>query len=602
MRRRILWLGLSCLMIAAVLLSSCTKTPATTATTTLTTTTTTTTTAATTATTTTSEEEMVKDFTGKLIEKPVYGGVLRPWFESDAGSFDPGLGTSIMYWTFGLVYEKLGIGDWTKAGMGTGEQMYGHPSYFDIYKYGKGNLAESYEMTDATTLTVHIRHGIHFQNKAPANGRELTAEDVRYCFQRYQDTSAAPADFRPYLQSITAPDKWTVVFKFNKPYAKAIEDIVFGRVFIYAPESITTYGNLNDWKNALGTGPFMLTDDVQNISQTYVANSNYWATDEIIPGNKLPYVAKVQSIIMSDISTIMASLRTGKVDTTFWVTPTSFKSLATATQLKYVAVPDRNVEPLVFFREDQPPFNDLRVRQAMSLAIDYQGIMKDYLGGNATPLCFPIMSIWPNYYVPLNEMPADIQELWSYNVPKAKALMAAAGYPNGYPSTIDLLSWPATEISDHMQLLAGYWKAIGINCNISTPDAATAVAKMWGKTYNGIGTVTAGITGPITCLAWETSTHTYDWSVYKNPTYDALIDKLLTTVDPDQQVPLVKQAVQMLYRDVVFLQFPAAPSHNVWQPWVKQFHGEICLGGLMGYDQSFARIWIDQELKESMGY
>lgn len=166
MKSRILWLGVTCLMVVAMLLASCsnatttTTTPATTATTTPTTTTTTTPATATTTTTqpaTTPGTKMVKDFMGRLVEVPQYGGTFRPLFATDPASLDPADGASLSVYGFNLVFEKLGIGDWTAAGAGTGEQLYLHSSYFDFAKYGKGNLAQSYEMTDPTTLTIHIR-------------------------------------------------------------------------------------------------------------------------------------------------------------------------------------------------------------------------------------------------------------------------------------------------------------------------------------------------------------------------------------------------------------------------------------------------------------
>jgi peptide/nickel transport system substrate-binding protein len=596
MKSRVTWFVASFILVLVMVLVSCgpatpTQTSAPTATPTAT---------PTAAPTTTPGKEMVKDFMGRLVEKPQYGGTFRPAFQTDLGSPDPADGASISTWVFNMPFEKLGIGDWSKAGAGTGEQLYLHSSYFDYAKYGKPNLAESWEMPDSLTLTVHIRQGIHFQNKAPVNGRELTAEDVRYCFQRYFEDTAAPCEWRPYIASITTTDRWTVVFKWKQPYCNAVADICFGRVYIYAPELVTTYGNLKDWKNWVGTGAFIMTDYVQGSSYTFVKNPNYWATDEIVPGNKLPYVNKVQAIIITDASTILASLRTGKTDVVWEVTPTSYQTLKTATQLRSVAFPDWNVSPLVFMRVDEPPFNDLRVRQAMMMAIDFKGIIKDYLGGDAVPLVFPVMPTWGDIYTPLEQMPADVQELYSYNVAKAKELMTEAGYPNGYSSDVDFIAWPG--MSDRCQLLAGYWKAIGINCKISTPDTATAVGKIWSRNFHGLATVTAGITGPITCLTWATSTHTYDFGRYNNPAYDALIAKLVATTDPAAQTDLIKQGVVMLYRDIPHIYFPGQNCYTVWQPWVKNYHGEVCVGGVMGYNTWTSRIWIDEGLKESMGY
>ncbi len=598
MKKGVLWLGLSCLMIAAMLLSSCKTTPATTTTTT-TTTTTATTAVTTAATTTTTATDTVKDFQGKLVEKPQYGGTLVTPFSGDPASLDPGdSGTANSGGYMGFVFETLGIGDWAMGGSGTGEVSYENFSP-DFTKCGIGSLAESWEMPDPTTLTVHIRQGIHFQNKAPANGRELTAEDVRYCYQRYWNSATSPWDVKPYLASIATTDKWTVVVKFKQPYVNSIEDIVFGTALVYPPEAIATYGNLKDWHNWVGTGPFIWADYVAGSSARFVKNSNYWCTDEIIPGNPLPYTDAVTVLIIIDTNTQLAALRTGKIDFQTNISRDSHKALQeTSPQLQYKAVLQPGAYPLVIMRLDKAPFNDLRVRQALLMSIDFQGIIKNYLGGEGIPLIFPVLPTYGAAYTPLEEMPADVQELYSYNVTKAKELLTAAGYPTGFDTEIQ--SFPGMD--DRCLILANYWKSIGVRATLVTLDPGSTITKLFTRSYTGIATLTAGIALPLVTMQWFTSTHVWDLGNYFNPEYDALIAKLMKTTDPDEQISLTKQAVLMLYRSAGFFTFPGQDCYIYWQPWVKHYHGEISLGDGRGQAQVYSRLWIDQKMKKSMGY
>lgn len=596
MKTRITWLMVSLILVLVVVLASCGPAPTSTPTTTPTIVPTT---APTTAPPTTPGKEMVRDVLGRLVEKPQYGGTFRPltWGGVPPASFDPSDANPDSNYAFGFMYERLGIGDWAKGGSGTDETRFGHNTYFDIDKFGKGHLAESWEMPDSVTLVIHVRKGIHFQNIPPVNGRELTAEDVRYSEQRFCDNPVSPCAWRPYVQSITAPDKWTVVFKWKQPYGSAVLDIMF-TPWIYAPESVTAYGNLRDWRNACGTGPFILKDYVPDSSLYYVKNTNYWCYDEIIPQNRLPYVDAVKAMIIKDGATQLAALRTGKIDVLLGVLREQQESLqVTNPELKSYKTPRWNAAPLVLMRTDEPPFNDVRVRRAMNMAIDFNAIMRDYFKGQSVLINFPIMPDWGDMYTPVQQMPAGVQENYSYNPQKAKQILKEAGYPDGF--TVDFTVFPT--MGDRCLVLSEYWKAIGVKCNMSTPDQATAMATLFGKKYHGIGSITAGVSGPTTCLAWFQTNAFYNVGLYSNPEYDALMNKLLTTTDAKAQVSLVKEATTKLFMDMAFIQFPAESWYIYWQPWVKQYQGEVSIGGGMGAAVTQCRVWIDQNLKEKMG-
>ena len=135
--------------------------------------------------------------------------------------------------------------------------------YVPLFTY-TGELAESWETPDPLTYIFHIRQGVNWHNKAPMNGRELTADDVVYTYQRI----TAQGDFteRPVRstaavdlpwESIEATDKYAVVMKLTEPSLGALEALIGDPLFwILPPEVIEQYGDYTDWKNVVGTGPF----------------------------------------------------------------------------------------------------------------------------------------------------------------------------------------------------------------------------------------------------------------------------------------------------------------------------------------------------------
>jgi peptide/nickel transport system substrate-binding protein len=316
MKRKYVWSILSCLLAFSLVLSSCgTKsTPTTTLTTTSATKPTTITTTKLTVTTTTA--------TGNWWDSlgvPQYGGTITIRTASDLGGFD--LYTGPRNFAFLMFGESLGGYDWT-----VDRKTWDFKSQYYLLEYEEGLLAESWEQPDLKTVVFHIRKGIKFQDKPPVNGRELTAYDVEYHYHRYLGLGSGFTKPSPYfggafyfagIQSVTATDKYTLVFKWNQPSLVWIEYIVDPAFYNYmaAPrEVIEKYGSAQDWKNAVGTSAWILSDYVSGSSLTYTKNPNYWGYDERHPQNRLPYADQFKALIIPDTATALAALRTGKID------------------------------------------------------------------------------------------------------------------------------------------------------------------------------------------------------------------------------------------------------------------------------------------------
>ena len=223
MKKGIIWGLLTCLIVTSMVLASCNKTTASTSTPTQTTTTktnTTTTANTTVPTTTTATTTAATGNWWDTLGTPQYGGTMTLRINSNPTSFDMNQGTMPTQ-LYDMYFEQLMSPDWT---VNTAT----FPYLFSFYSNDQaaGWLAKSWEFTSLGNLVIHLRQGIHWQNIAPANGRELVASDVVSHFDRllglgqgytapaaYLGTNSAWAP----LTSVTAPDKYTVVMVWNTP-------------------------------------------------------------------------------------------------------------------------------------------------------------------------------------------------------------------------------------------------------------------------------------------------------------------------------------------------------------------------------------------------
>ena len=387
-------------------------------------------------------KEMVKDpTTGEMVTAPEYGGILtiakKPepphtdsWFTHGAGA------------AHSAVVEKLADGNW-----GIDRNEHDFKSNFVPLFALKGHLAESWEQPDPLTIVFHIRRGVHWHDKAPMNGRALTAEDVAFNFHRLTGLGSGFTEPSPYtaditavpFESITATDKNTVVFKLKRPSPTALLTILDSPyVFIQPPEVIKQHGDVKDWRNLVGTGPFMLTEWVEGSSMTWVKNPDYWGTDEKYPQNRLPYVDELRALILPEDSTRLAALRSGKLDYIGHLGVSQIFTIDEAESLKKTN-PELVLTAFAFrsetsfaagVRPDNSPINDLKVRQAMQMALDLETIANTYfrgwaewkpMGVNGTGL--------KGYAVPFDEWPAEVKQYYRYDPEGAEKLLDEAGYP-----------------------------------------------------------------------------------------------------------------------------------------------------------------------------
>ncbi|MBI2288132.1 MAG: hypothetical protein HYU83_04025, partial [Chloroflexi bacterium] len=287
MKRKYVWLLLSCLMVSSMVLTSCAPAApvAPAAPTTATPTTPTTTTAPVAPTTPVTP----------AVEKPKYGGTLTIAISPDQRGFSPtasGVITSGLY-TLHCTNDGVWSGDWAKGPAGTNDTDFLNWTWgFDL---GTMMLAESYELAADNTLIYHIKKGIRYsldpksEASRLANGRELTAADVAYSLNAmyFDPDSFGQWEFIPEEKplSIEATDKYTVKIRYQPGMTSSTVYSTSTYSYIFPPEVYGKYNKMRDWKHAVGTGGFILVDYLPGSSITMMRSPNgWWKTDPVGPG------------------------------------------------------------------------------------------------------------------------------------------------------------------------------------------------------------------------------------------------------------------------------------------------------------------------------
>lgn len=327
-------------------------------------------------------------------------------------------------------------------------------------------LAEEF-VTDpeALTLTIKLRQGIQF-----SDGTDFNAEAVVWNFDKMveygKQTELASC------ASYEATDDYTVVMHFDSWANNWVDTI--GEVRIYSPDAFETNGA--DWAaiNPVGTGAFVLSEFVQDSHMTYVKNENYWIEGQ-------PYLDSITVTFITDPTTQLSAFMNGEMDVLPGPSTAAIAQLNG--QYPNVAAEDApdlaGLEYMMFASGDEEsPFYDLNVRLAVMHCIDWDGMAKAIYGEiiyGATPL-FAVPGSWAY---------DETVEFYEYDLDLAKQLLADAGYPDGFDTTITVNETPNANTA--AVVLQACLSQIGINAEIKVlTDADFNAQKAEGVYDHGI--------------------------------------------------------------------------------------------------------------------
>lgn len=407
-------------------------------------------------------------------------------------------------------------------------------------------LAKNWEISrDGLIYTFSLRPGVKFHN-----GKGLTSEDVKWSLDTLRDpkTRAYSLDQFTEVKSIETIDPLTVVFTLKRPFSPFTT-----MVATTAAPILPTGSQLPADAFPAGTGPFRFIEWQPGHSLTMKAFKEYW-----IPG--IPYLDEILYKPITDDTVRTTALKAREVDLADEI-PYSVVAEATKGKPEFVIVNNEAaVRRRIVFNTRTPPFDDVRLRQAVAFAIDKKELAAAQTWGFAKPTNqrYPSNSFW---FIELKDREQDLQ--------KAKALMAEAAYKDGFKFKVPVYPGPDVEL---MTILKNQLKKVGIELELDMMDwaARSNVRAEHRFTMYAGGMAARSDPNPVYYADFYSKSKQNE-SGYSNPEVDKALDRANVAQDPKERKRLYTDALKIIQNDVPEIFLFLGPKFIGLQPHVKGF-------------------------------
>ena len=466
------------------------------------------------------------------------GSVLRVRLSTDPPSADPAHGTdSASGFIQANIFEPL---------------VKYHPTSLELMPA----VAESWEVSeDSTTYTFHLRKGVKFHN-----GREVTSEDFRYSFERLVDPAtkserawvvdliAGSKEFADgqtaHIAGIETPDPYTLVLRTDGPISVFLPRLAMHNAGPVPREEVEKWGE--EFSNhPVGCGPFKFVSWMHDAEVRLEAFGDYY-------GGK-PRIPQVQFRILPDDTVAWLEYKTGGLDLVNPLPQGQLRSVQEEFPGEVDIRPILSTYFLSFNLEHEPFKGNKKLRQAFNYAIDKRKICRDLTEGR----CVPANGILPP------GMPGFDENLvgYPYDLDKAKRLLAEAGYPNGRGLSPITLWYNTSQGHQAIcEFVQGELAKLGVPIKLKNVEWAAYLKAMEAgeASFFRLGWI-ADYPDPETFLFTKLHSSmieaqgTDNESRYRNPEFDALLDKAQTMVNLEDRLPLYREAERIAVEDAPWL-------------------------------------------------
>ena len=382
-------------------------------------------------------------------------------------------------------------------------------------------LAESWAVSDDGLVYLFMLHdGVTFHD-----GTTMDAEDVKFSLDRARadDSTNAQKALFTGITDVTVVDPLTVQITLAQPNGNFPFNMAWGDAVIVAPESIENIAT-----NPIGTGPFTFADWVQGDRIELTRNDAYW-------GNA-PALASATFRFISDPTAAFAAVMAEDVDAFVgFPAPENLPQFQADPRFQ-VLIGNTEGETILSTNNKMPPFDNRMVREAMAHAIDRQAIIDGAMFGLGTPI--------GTHFAPHNPDYLDMLGNSTYDPEKARALLAEAGFPNGFTTTLKLP--PPSYARRGGEIIASQLRAVGIETEITNLEWAQWIEEVFTNKDFGLSIVSH--TEPMDIGIYGNPDYYFQ---YDNPSFRAVMTQLELTTDPAGRSALLKAAQRIISDDYV---------------------------------------------------
>lgn len=382
-------------------------------------------------------------------------------------------------------------------------------------------LAQSWGISeDGLIYTFNLTAGVTFHD-----GTVMDAEDVKFSLDRARaaDSTNAQKGLFAGITDVTVIDPLTVRVTLDQPNGNFLFNMAWGDAVIVAPESIENIAS-----NPIGTGPFTFTDWVQGDRLELARNPGYWGPAPALESATFRFIA--------DPTAAFAAVMAEDVDVFVgFPAPENLPQFEADPRFQ-VLVGNTEGETILSTNNKMPPFDDVRVRKAVALAIDRQAIIDGAMFGLGTPI--------GTHFAPHNPDYVDLLANSPYDPDQARALLAEAGYPDGFTTTLKLP--PPSYARRGGEIIASQLRAVGIETEITNLEWAQWIEEVFTNKDFGLSIVSH--TEPMDIGIYANPDYYFQ---YDNPEFQALMVTLNATTDPARRSELLGQAQTIISEDYV---------------------------------------------------
>lgn len=380
------------------------------------------------------------------------------------------------------------------------------------------SLAESWEVVNDKTTVFHLRNDVKFHN-----GEPLRAEDVKFSLERCINSDGVNYNYL-IIDKIETPDDYTVKITTKEPFNALLYRLTLDAASIVSKKAVESGEDFN--KHPVGAGPYRFVSWEVGGDVVLEAFEDYYKG-----------VPKTKKLIFKHIPEALnrtIGLETDTVDIAYDLSVTDIDTVKANDTLKMAEVLSNTVW-YVGFNCEKKPFDDVKVRQAIAHAINVDDVIQIAFGGVATPAKFSMIPPKVDYHL---DNPVD----YGQDLEKAKALLAEAGFPDGFQTTLWCSdSQIMREISVVIQDLL---RKIGVNAEIK-PMEQGAYYSATGKGEHEIFIMSKTSIDPDSMLRAMYHTEAFGLSgnraFWATPEIDELINKAATSIDPDEVAQLYQE-------------------------------------------------------------